>query len=710
MITKRLIAAGLVAGLSVGMAAEAADVDSLMSRMTLKEKIGQLNLGGVGTPLVVGSALGLDVAIDQGLVSAMGGLDNKAAADALRYAMDHMRVPVPLLTGLDVVHGYHTIFPIPLGAAASWDLALIEQSARCAAVEATACGVNWTFAPMVDIARDPRWGRVAEGAGEDPYLGSLIAKAYIHGYQGDDLADPTTMLACVKHFGLYGASEAGRDYNTVSMDEVTARNYYLPTYKAGFDAGAATGMTSFNVVNGVPATANTWLLNTLLRQEWQWQGFIVSDANAIAEMTVHGLGDAHHVAAMALNAGTDMDLGASLYPVCLAQAVGDGSVSEAAIDRACRRVLLAKQKLGLLDDPFRYLHTDAYRDSVLLCPHHLQVARRLAAESIVLLKNDGGFFPIAKDTKVYLAGDMADAREDYLGCWSYDMSRTIMSTPREALTAAGITLVATPEEADRIVVITGEKGSLSGEAHCLASPTLTDAQLATLAALKATGKPLGVVIVSGRPLVVPTVDRECDAVMAAWHGGTMAAEAMADIITGAACPSGKLTISWPRAIGQIPIYYNALPTGRPAGNFWATSKYLDCPNDPLYPFGYGLSYNSYSYSAPTLDKTEAHGDDDAITVAIDVTNNGPYTGRETVQLYIRDPVAKISRPVKELKDFAQLLLAPGETKRVVFRITTDKLMYYNADNAYDWDEGEFTVMTGPDSAHLQSASIHWHKQ
>jgi len=746
---KRYIAAAALLCLALpSMAKVGADpamdkfIDDLMSRMTLKERIGQLNLGGVGSPKVVGSAKGLDVAIKEGLVSSIGGFDPKAAEDAQRFAEDNMRVFVPMITGLDVVHGYYTTFPIPLGSASSWNLPLLEESARVAAREATAFGINWTFAPMVDISRDPRWGRVAEGAGEDPYLGSQIAAAMVHGYQGDDLTDPETIMACTKHLVLYGASEAGRDYNTVSMDDVTAYNYFLPTYKAAFDAGAGSGMTSFNVVNGVPTTGNRKVMTELLRDRWGFDGFIVSDANAIAEMIEHGVGDAQMVAEMALKAGTDMDMSSSLYVVCLEKAVAEGRVSEEEIDTACRRVLEAKYKLGLLHKPWLYYTNKNRRKEIILSPENLDVARRLARESIVLLKNSDKTLPLKEVNKIAVVGPMGQERGELLGTWSYGMSADTMSTIVEALArevgpgtevvySQGSNWTEEPAiykqggkhpsdsllmqavndvaDADIIIATVGEPAMWSGEAHNRTNPSLPQAQMNLLRAMKATGKPVVVALFSGRPLIIPEVEEEFSTILQAWHGGTMAPEAFVDIVTGKEAPSGKLTSTWPRNVGQIPLYYNALRTGRPYSKFWATTKYIDSTNDPLYPFGYGLSYNDYEYSDVRADKLQAKGDKDIIRVSVDVTNRGTMPGKEVVQLYINDPIAKISRPVLELKDFAKVSLVPGETKTVSFDVTTDKLKYYNPDLKYDWDEGEFAIFVGPNSQKLEKLIVNWRK-
>jgi len=715
-------------------------INSLMKRMTLEEKIGQLNLGGVGSPKIVGSAIGLDEAIKKGNVSAIGGFDPKAAAEAQKIAVENSRLKIPLMTGLDVIHGYYTTFPIPLASACSWDIPLIEKSARVAANEASAFGINWTFAPMVDICRDPRWGRIAEGAGEDPYLGSIIAQAMVKGFQGNDLSKSNTILACVKHFALYGASEAGRDYNTVSMDPVTMYNYFLPPYKAAFKAGAGSGMSSFNVVNGIPATGNKWLLTDLLRNEWKFKGFMVSDANSIAEMEQHGMGDVQMIAELAINAGLDMDMSSSLFVLCLKKAVKEKRVSIKQIDAACRRILEAKYKLGLFEDPFRYLNTKL--QTQVLSTQNKDAARRLAAESIVLLKNSENTLPIKNCKKIAVVGPLGNVREELLGTWSYPFSKDSMHSVYEALSNAlagkcevtysqGANYTESPsiyngnfsiptdslilqaldgaKNADIIIATVGEPATWSGEARSRVNPALPDCQKKMLRELKKTGKPIVVVILSGRPLVLTEENDEFSTIVEAWHGGTMAGEALSDILLGKECPSGKITATFPRHLGQIPIYYNHLNTGRPYSDFWATTKYIDCSNEPLFPFGYGLSYNKYVYGKLSINKTKATGDNDSVIVSINVTNEGKYSGKEIVQLYIGDPAASISRPVIELKDFSKIEFAPGETKTVTFNVTTEKLKFYNQALKYDWEAGDFNIFVGPNSKDLQKLAVKWEK-
>ncbi|MCC8038965.1 MAG: glycoside hydrolase family 3 C-terminal domain-containing protein [Bacteroidales bacterium] len=699
-----ILVGGLVAlsGNCRETASESTMVDSLMSVMTLEERIGQTNFGVVGTPLVVGSAVGLEEAIAQGLIGSVGGHDPQGAYNAQKTAVERSPHGIPLIIGLDVVHGYRTTFPIPLGAASSWNLPLVEKAARMAAREASSFGICHTYAPMVDICRDPRWGRIAEGTGEDPWLGSRMAEAQIRGYQGAHLAADSTVMACVKHFALYGASEGGRDYNTVSMDDATMHNYYLPPYHAGVHAGAGTVMSSFNVVNGVPATSNSWLLTTLLRDQWGFDGFVISDANSVAETLTHGTtSGAIDAAVQALLAGTDMDLCSGLYSACLKDALEQGLITEDDINRACRRVLLAKVRLGLFDDPYRYFH-DAP------APYEaLTVAQKLAAESAVLLKNDG-VLPLKSNAKVAVVGDMADARGDLRGCWAWNYDEQLLRSPREALDSV-IGLVS-PEQADVVLCITGEPASLTGEAKCRADISLPENGKRAVEHAKSYGRPVVAVLLTGRPLVIPELeaDPQISAILVGWHGGTRASQALADVLTGVVNPSGRLTSTWPRHNGQIPLYYNALPTGRPYSDFWATSKYLDVSNEALYPFGYGLGYSTVEYSPISLSAKEIVGEKKEAEAYVTVTNTGNVPQTEVVQLYLRDPVADISRPVKELKGFQRVELQPGENRRVTFTITPELLTYYDpATGQWRWDDGEFVLMVGPNSRDLCCDTITW---
>ena len=722
-------------------------IDNLMSKMTLKEKIGQLNLPVTGD-IVTGQAKSSNIAnkICRGEV---GGLFNLKGVDKIRevqkIAVEQSRLHIPLLFGMDVIHGYETVFPIPLALSCSWDTKGIEHSARIAAIEASADGINWTFSPMVDICRDARWGRMSEGNGEDPYLASAIARAMVKGYQGEDLAAHNTVMACVKHFALYGGAEAGRDYNTVDMSHWRMFNDYFPPYKAAADAGAGSFMTSFNVVDGIPATGNKWLLTDVLRKRWGFNGFVVTDYTAISEMTVHGMGDLQQVSALALNAGTDMDMVADGYVGTLEQALAESKVTLEAINRACRRILEAKYKLGLFDDPYRYL--DAKRAKKLIyTPQHRADARALATETFVLLKNQGGLLPLRKTGKIALIGPLADTKANMPGTWSVAAAFNKYKSLREAMTdavgnkaqilyAKGSNIMNDAQieangsmfgreirdsrsademlrealdiaaKADIIVAAMGETSEMSGESSSRSSLTIPDAQQALLAALKQTGKPIALLNFSGRATVMNWEDTNLDAILNVWFGGSEAGDAICDILFGDKTPSGKLTVTMPKSVGQIPIYYNHLSTGRPlAEGKWFTkfrSNYLDIDNEPLYPFGYGLSYTTFKYGELSLDKTSMT-QADSIRATVTVTNTGNFDGEEIVQLYIRDMVGSTSRPVKELKDFCRISLKKGETKTVSFVVDADKLKFYNSTLDYVCEPGMFKIMVGPNSRDLQS--------
>ena len=722
-------------------------IDNLMSKMTLKEKIGQLNLPVTGD-IVTGQAKSSNIAnkICRGEV---GGLFNLKGVDKIRevqkIAVEQSRLHIPLLFGMDVIHGYETVFPIPLALSCSWDTKGIEHSARIAAIEASAAGINWTFSPMVDICRDARWGRMSEGNGEDPYLASAIARAMVKGYQGEDLAAHNTVMACVKHFALYGGAEAGRDYNTVDMSHWRMFNDYFPPYKAAADAGAGSFMTSFNVVDGIPATGNKWLLTDVLRKRWGFNGFVVTDYTAISEMTVHGMGDLQQVSALALNAGTDMDMVADGYVGTLEQALAESKVTLEAINRACRRILEAKYKLGLFDDPYRYL--DAKRAKKLIyTPQHRADARALATETFVLLKNQGGLLPLRKTGKIALIGPLADTKANMPGTWSVAAAFNKYKSLREAMTdavgnkaqilyAKGSNIMNDAQietngsmfgreirdsrsademlrealdiaaKADIIVAAMGETSEMSGESSSRSSLTIPDAQQALLAALKQTGKPIALLNFSGRATVMNWEDTNLDAILNVWFGGSEAGDAICDILFGDKTPSGKLTVTMPKSVGQIPIYYNHLSTGRPlAEGKWFTkfrSNYLDIDNEPLYPFGYGLSYTTFKYGELSLDKTSMT-QADSIRATVTVTNTGNFDGEEIVQLYIRDMVGSTSRPVKELKDFCRISLKKGETKTVSFVVDADKLKFYNCTLDYVCEPGMFKIMVGPNSRDLQS--------
>ncbi|MGN0068149.1 MAG: beta-glucosidase BglX [Prevotella sp.] len=723
-------------------------IDGLMKKMTLAEKIGQLNLGAGGNPMVINSNLGLEESVAQGFVSSCGGAD----MNLQRAAVEKSRLGIPVLFGLDVIHGYCTTFPIPLAMASSWNLELIERSAQIAAKEATSQGISWTWSPMVDIARDPRWGRVAEGAGEDPYLGSCIAQAMVHGYQGTSLGSDSTLLACFKHFALYGAAEGGRDYNTADMSRWYMYNFYLPPYKAAVEAGCGTGMSSFNVVDGVPATGNAFLLDQLLRHEWGFKGFMVSDANSVAEMEFHRVGDPEEATRLALTAGLDMDMGSRHYLQYLVKLLKEKKVTMKMIDASVRRILEAKYRLGLFDDPYRYLKQkdDPQRQSCLLCDSHVATARRLAGESIVLLKNAGGLLPLRPSLRhVAVVGPIGREASQLFGTWSTcpdgSKSRNVVDALRLALgdgckvtysqgcqetegygnyyttdgTGKSASMiaeaVASVRDADVVIACVGEPSGWTGEVNSRVDIGLPPCQKALLKALKDTGKPVVVVVMSGRPLVLSDEDEAFPVIVEAWHGGTSAADALADVLTGRVNPSAKLTMTFPRYKGQVPIFYNHLHTGRPIGEYkpdWFVSKYIDIPiedNTPLYPFGYGLSYNTYRYSNLRVDKTVAKGEHDAIVVSMDVENMGDRAGKEIVQLYITDLIATTSRPVVELKGFQKLDFKPGEAKTVSFIVTPEQLKFYGRDLKYDWESGDFELAIAPNSRDLNKVKIHWDK-
>lgn len=722
-------------------------VAALMKKMTIEEKIGQLNLPSVGFD-VTGPVLSKDVEekIGNGLV---GGVFNTFTPVAVRKlqerAVNETRLKIPLLFGYDVIHGHRTIFPIPLGLSCSWDLALIERTARAAADEASADGLNWTFSPMVDIARDPRWGRIAEGAGEDTYLGSQIGKAMVHGYQGDDLSKNNTIMACVKHFALYGAAEAGRDYNTVDMSLQRMYNEYLPPYKAAVDAGAATAMASFNEINGVPATANKWLLTDLLRRQWGFKGMVVSDYTGVYELTNHGLGNVAQTSALSLKAGTDMDMVSEGYVNTLKQSLQAGKIAISDIDAACKKVLEAKYKLGLFDDPFRYVNEDRAKTEIM-SQDKLDLSREAAQKSMVLLKNANSVLPLKGTQKMAFIGPLIKDKRNLIGPWSgagdWNQAVSIWDAlqkvfPNNAIAyAKGCNLlddtslikklnphgamiipdslssqqlldqaVQTASSADVIVVALGESFAMSGEAASRSNIELPDNQKALLKALKATGKPIVLLLMNGRPLALQWEQDNLDAIVEAWFPGTMGGEAIANILFGVANPSGKLSATFPRSVGQVPIYYSVKNTGRPfdEGQKY-TSKYLDVPNTPLYPFGYGLSYTTFSYGDVQLNKTTITSNE-TITATTTVTNTGNYDGEETAQLYVQDIVGSSTRPVKELKGFQKVYLKKGESKHVSFTLSIEDLKFWNSDLKRVAEPGTFNVFIGTNSSDVKKASF-----
>jgi beta-glucosidase len=726
-------------------------VDSVLSKMTIEEKIGQLNLPSSGE-FVTGQAENSDIAkkIEMGMV---GGLFNiKSIArirDVQKIAVEKSRLKIPLLFGMDVIHGYETVFPIPLGLSCSWDMKLIERSARIAAKEASADGINWTFSPMVDIARDPRWGRIAEGSGEDPYLGSQIAKAMVKGYQGEDLKANNTIMACVKHYALYGAAEAGRDYNTTDMSRIRMYNEYFPPYKAAVDAGVGSVMASFNEIDGVPATANKWLLTDVLRKEWGFNGFVVSDYTGVSEMTAHGFGDIQTVSAKALEAGLDMDMVSEGLLTTLQKSMKDGVITEAQITQACRRVLETKYKLGLFTDPYKYCDDNRAKQEVFTIENRKE-ARAIAARSFVLLKNKNGLLPIQKRGTIALIGPLADAKENMTGTWSVaaDFSKSVSllkglqnavagkATIRyakgsnldedaafeERATMFGKTLhrdkrsagelreeaLRIAKSADVIIAAVGESAEMAGESSSRSNIEIPETQKDLLKALLKTGKPVVLVLFTGRPLVLKWEEENVPAILNVWFGGSEAGDAISDVLFGDVNPSGKLTTTFPQNIGQIPIYYAHKNTGRPLGEGkWFEkfrSNYLDVSNEPLYPFGFGLSYTQFSYGDIKLNKTEMMPTD-SLTLSVDITNIGPRDGDEVVQLYICDLVGSITRPVKELKGFKKINFSAGETNTISFTIKANDLSFYKADLSFGYEPGKFQVFIGGNSRDVKQAEF-----
>jgi len=732
-------------------------IDGLMKKMTLDEKIGQLNLPGAGD-ITTGQAGSSNIGkkISEGGV---GGLFNIKSVSKIRdvqkVAVEQSRLKIPLIFGMDVIHGYQTVFPIPLGLSCSWDMQAIERTARVAATEASADGICWTFSPMVDIARDPRWGRIAEGGGEDAYLGYQIAKAMVKGYQGTDLSKNNTIMACVKHYAMYGAAEAGRDYNTTDMSRLRMYNEYLPPYKGAVDAGAGSVMTSFNEVDGIPATGNKFLMTDLLRRQWGFKGFVVTDYTAINEMIDHGMGDLQTVSALALNAGTDMDMVGEGFLTTLKKSLQEGKVTQKQIDDACRLILEAKYKLGLFDDPYRYCDdkraiTEIYTDA------NRKAAREVAADCFVLLKNQNNLLPLKKSGTIGLIGPLADAKENMPGTWSVaaDFSKAIsllqglketLGSPAvggtKVLYARGSFLdddslfeqragmfgksfhrdgrskeqllqeaLSVASQSDVIIAALGESAEMTGESSSRSNIEIPQAQKELLAALLKTGKPVVLVLFTGRPLAIKWENDNVPAILNVWFGGSEAGYAISDVLFGEVNPSGKLTTTWPQNVGQVPLYYNHKNTGRPLGKWFEKfrSNYLDVSNDPVYPFGYGLSYTNFNYGELKLSSTSLKGNQ-TLSVSIAVTNSGNKDGKEVVQLYIRDMVGSITRPVKELKGFQKISLKAGESRTVTFNITTNDLKFYNSNLKYDWEPGEFMIMVGGNSRDVKPSKVNWVK-
>ena len=736
-------------------------IDALMKKMTVEEKIGQLNLP-VSGEIVTGQAQNSDVAkkIEQGLV---GGLLNLKGVEKIRdvqkLAIEKSRLGIPLIFGMDVVHGYETIFPIPLGLSCSWDMEAIRKSARIAATEASADGISWTFSPMVDISRDPRWGRVSEGNGEDPFLGGAIAKAMVSGYQGIDLNNQLKrndeIMACVKHFALYGAGEAGRDYNTVDMSRNRMFNEYMYPYQAAVDAGVGSVMASFNEIDGVPATANKWLMTDVLRKQWGFDGFVVTDFTGISEMIAHGIGDLQTVSARALNAGVDMDMVSEGFTGTIKKSIDEGKISMETLDKACRRILEAKYKLGLFDNPYKYCDLKRPKRDIFT-KEHRDAARKIAGESFVLLKNDKSgssanpTLPLKKEGTVAVIGPLANTRSNMPGTWSvaarlndypsvYEGLKEMMAGKVNITYAKGSNLISdaayeeratmfgrslnrdnrTDKEmldealkvaanADVIIAALGESSEMSGESSSRTNLDLPDVQRTLLEALLKTGKPVVLTLFTGRPLTLTWEQEHVPAILNVWFGGSEAAYAIGDVLFGDVNPSGKLTMTFPKNVGQIPLFYNHKNTGRPLleGKWFEKfrSNYLDVDNDPLYPFGYGLSYTNFQYSDITLS-APTMGQDGSVTAMVTVTNTGKYDGAEVVQLYIRDLVGSITRPVKELKGFDKIFLKAGESKTVSFKITPELLRFYDYELNYVAEPGDFDIMIGGSSQSVKTAHL-----
>jgi beta-glucosidase len=751
---------GLVVVLGISLVSYAQDakmntfINQLMAKMTLEEKLGQLNLPSSGD-FVTGAAASSDIAkkIEAGKV---GGLFNiKSVAkikEVQKLAVEKSRLKIPLMFGMDVIHGYETVFPIPLGMSATWDMPLIERSARIAANEASSDGINWTFSPMVDISRDPRWGRISEGNGEDPFLGAQIAKAMIKGYQGNDLSKNNTLLACVKHYALYGAAEAGRDYGTTDMSRVRMFNEYMLPYKAAVDAGVGSVMASFNEIDGLPAHGNKWLLTDVLKKQWGFKGMVVSDYTGINEMIAHGIGDLKTVSALSMNAGLDMDMVGEGFLTTLGASLKEKKVTLARIDEACRKILEAKYKLGLFEDPYRYIDENRAKTEVFSAANRKE-ARTIAAQSFVLLKNANNTLPLKKSGAIALIGPLADNKENMGGTWSVAANlskatsllqafketigdkvaihyakgsnldadakfeeragmfgkslkrdnRTDAQLLNEALDAAA--------KSDVIVVAAGESAEMSGEASSRSNLDIPGVQKNLIQALLKTGKPVVLVLFTGRPLTLTWENEYVPAILNVWFPGSEGPYAIADVLFGDVNPSGKLSATFPQNVGQVPLFYNHKNTGRPLRGPWFQkfqSNYLDVSNDPLYPFGYGLSYTNFSYSDMALSTTKAKGNQ-SVTASVTLTNTGSYEGKEVVQLYIRDVVGSITRPVSELKGFQKISLKPGESTKVSFNITPEDLKFYNYDLKYDWEAGDFEIMIGTNAQAVKKANISWSK-
>lgn len=729
---------GLAGSVSAAAATDAdvdAKVEALLAKMTLAEKLGQLNqlspwdyndLAGRVAAGQVGSILNFN--------------DPQKVNDIQRVAVEKSRLGIPLLVSRDVIHGYKTIFPIPLGQAATFDPELVEKGARVAAVEASSDGIRWTFAPMIDISRDPRWGRIAESCGEDPYLTSVMGVAMVKGFQGKSLSDPSSMAACAKHFVGYGASEGGRDYNSTYIPERQLRNVYLTPFKAATDAGCATFMTSFNDNDGVPGTANKHVLKDILRDEWKFDGMVVTDWSSATEMIAHGFAkDAKDAAEKSINAGVDMDMVSESFIQNLEKSLAEGKVSMETIDNAVRNILRLKYRMGLFDNP--YVSTP---QSVKYAPDHLAAARKAVEESVILLENKDNVLPLGDKVRtVLVVGPLADAKYEQMGTWVFDGEKDRTQTPLDAIrrmygdkvkvvyepvlsysrdkdTSNIAKAVKAARSADVVIAFVGEESILSGEAHSLADVKLQGAQSQLIKELGATGTPLVTVIMAGRPLVITEEAKDSDALLYVFHPGTMGGPAIADILFGKVNPSGKLPVTFPRMLGQVPVYYAHTSTGRPANptemlideipveagqtSVGCRSFYLDAGTGPLYPFGYGKSYTDYKYDNLTL-ASDRLGKDGTVEVAVDVTNDGKYDGTEVVQVYIQDKVGSVTRPVKELKAFRRVPLKAGEKQTVRFSVPVSDLAFFGYDLTYGVEPGDFRIWVGPNSDEGPSADF-----
>lgn len=762
-----LLLAALLMSVSANMQAQKASqdmdqfIDALMKKMTIEEKIGQLNLPVTGE-ITTGQAKSSDVAkkIKQGLVGGLFNLKGVAKIkDVQKLAVENSRLGIPLLFGMDVIHGYETVFPIPLGLSCTWDMKAIEQSARIAAIEASADGISWTFSPMVDISRDPRWGRVSEGSGEDPFLGGAIARAMVLGYQGTDLDNQLKrndeILACVKHFALYGASEGGRDYNTVDMSRNRMFNEYLFPYQAAVNAGVGSVMASFNEVDGIPATANKWLMTDLLRTQWGFKGFVITDFTGISEMIEHGIGDLKTVSSRALNAGIDMDMVSEGFVGTIKESIEEGKIKLETLNIACRRILEAKYRLGLFENPYKYCDLQrSTRD--IFTKEHRKIARKVASESFVLLKNEPfqdnqkPVLPLNKKGTVAVIGPLANSRSNMPGTWSvaarlndypslYEGLKEMTVGQMKIIYAKGSNLssdrayeeratmfgrslnrdnrtdkemldeaLEVASKADVIVAALGESSEMSGESSSRTELNIPDVQRTLLQALLKTGKPIVLTLFTGRPLTLTWEQEHLPAILNVWFGGSEAAYAIGDVLFGDVNPSGKLTMTFPKNVGQIPLFYNHKNTGRPLkeGKWFEKfrSNYLDVDNAPLYPFGYGLSYTTFKYSDITLSNS-AMEQNGSITASVNVTNTGLRDGSEVVQLYIHDLVGSITRPVKELKGFEKIFLRAGESKTVSFNINAELLRFYNYDLKYVAEPGDFDLMIGSSSQTFKTTRI-----